>query len=230
MLTIENIFNSVERIFKEKKDVNSLRELRDIRNDYCKLLLPAVTDKPVTTEILLMKKFKLTALQAKFVMEYSVDMNAYEAIMRANGKDNINSAKVQGNMYLATPKIAQAIQFVMSEKAERTQVKSDWVILKLKTIVERCMQVEQVYDRDGKPTGRFDFDPSNASKALELLGRHIGMWDDRLQVTGEIGVNVTVEQRVSKIEAERKDAYKNYLETLGKRLNVDNPNGEAGFN
>jgi hypothetical protein len=41
------------------------------------------------------------------------------------------------------------------------------------------MQAEPVRDKDGNPTGEYRYDGAVANKALELLGRHLGMFADK---------------------------------------------------
>ena len=41
-------------------------------------------------------------------------------------------------------------------------------------------------DRDGKPTGEYQYQGNVANKALELLGRHLGMFVDRIAHEGEL--------------------------------------------
>ena len=52
---------------------------------------------------------------------------------------------------------------------------------------ERALQAVPVTDRKGEPTGEFTYQGSVALRALELLGRELGMFSDRKD-TGEGGV------------------------------------------
>jgi len=74
----------------------------------------------------------------------------------------------------------------MEERAKRNQLSADWVIRKLRENVERCMQLEPVTDKSGNPTGWFKWEPAAANKALELIGKHIGMFLDRVEHSGSI--------------------------------------------
>jgi hypothetical protein len=58
-----------------------------------------------------------------------------------------------------------------------------WVMARLKEIVERAMQAVQVLDHDGNPTGEYSYQGNVASKALELLGKEIGMFVGRREAT-----------------------------------------------
>ena len=54
-----------------------------------------------------------------------------------------------------------------------------WVIARLVETAERALQAVPVTDRKGEPTGEFTYQGSVALRALELLGRELGMFSDR---------------------------------------------------
>lgn len=54
------------------------------------------------------------------------------------------------------------------------------------------MQAAPVTDRDGMPTGEYRYDGSVANRALELLGKELGMFIDRSKV--DLSAKMTVEQ------------------------------------
>jgi len=45
----------------------------------------------------------------------------------------------------------------------------------------RCMQANPVLDKYGEETGEFIYNPNGANKALELIGKHLGMWDKKVE-------------------------------------------------
>jgi hypothetical protein len=51
-----------------------------------------------------------------------------------------------------SPVEAKAIQIL-----EKLEVDKNWVVANLKSVVERCMEAEEVLDRKGKPTGKYTF-------------------------------------------------------------------------
>jgi hypothetical protein len=59
-----------------------------------------------------------------------------------------------------------------------------WVIDKLIQNVDRAMEAEPVLDPKGNPTGEFKYNGNVANRALELLGKEIGMFVDRKEVAG----------------------------------------------
>jgi len=66
---------------------------------------------------------------------------------------------------------------------ERSAVSKTWVLERLKENVERSMQAIPVLDNEGNPTGEYQYNGFVANKALELLGREIGMFVERHEVT-----------------------------------------------
>ena len=43
------------------------------------------------------------------------------------------------------------------------------------------MQAVPVLDRDGNPMGSYNFNASGANRALELMGKHLGMFIDKIE-------------------------------------------------
>ena len=54
-----------------------------------------------------------------------------------------------------------------------------WVMAKLTENVQRAMQVELVQDREGNPTGQYIYQGGVANRALELLGKELGMFQPK---------------------------------------------------
>ncbi len=114
----------------------------------------------------------LTNRRSKFADEYLVDLNAAKAAMRAGqsartAQQLLQNASVQG-----------AIQAALAARAERTEISQNWVIGRLVANAERAMQAVPVCDAAGKETGRYTYQGTVANRALELLGKHIGMWTE----------------------------------------------------
>lgn len=61
-----------------------------------------------------------------------------------------------------------------------------WIIERFVTIAERCMQIEPVFDRKGRPIGEFQFNAAGSIKALEMLGRTMAMFKDKVEVAHEL--------------------------------------------
>lgn len=139
---------------------------------------------------------KLTAKQAAFVEEYLVDLNATAAATRAGYASK--SARKVGSNLLTLPHIQAAIEEALAERRERVEVTQDQVIADLLEIKERCLQRSPVVDRRGDQIqddeGRdvWSFNAKDAIRALELLGKHLGMFVERSKMDVEGGLEVRV--------------------------------------
>jgi phage terminase small subunit len=137
---------------------------------------------------------KLTPKQELFVKEYLIDLNATQAYKRAGysaASDNI--AGVEAHKLLKNPKIQAEIQKANNKRAEKLDISAEWVLESLKTIAERCMQAEPVMIREGNEwveSGEYKFDSSGANKSLELIGKHLKLFTDKIEHSGETGVRI----------------------------------------
>ena len=130
-----------------------------------------------------MKNRKITPKQERFCQEYLIDLNASQAAIRAGYSRR--AAKEQGCRLLATVRVQAEIEKLMAERSERAKVRAVYVLQRLKSIVERCMQSKPVLDKNGKQTGQYTFNASGAIRALELLGKHLDLFVDRHQHEGK---------------------------------------------
>ena len=122
------------------------------------------------------KKMTLTEKQKRFIDEYLIDLNATAAAVRA-GYSKKNAGKI-GPRLVGESRITQALADRIHARMKRTEITQDFVLENLKEIVERSMQHD----------GADDYDPRAAAKALELLGRHLGMFTDKVNLSGELTV------------------------------------------
>ncbi len=118
----------------------------------------------------------LTPKQARFVEEYLIDLNATAAAKRAGYSER--TAYAQGQRLLKHVEIAAAIQKAQDARSERTRINQDWVIERLVGVYEASMEARPVCDKNGEEKG-FSFNPTAANRALELIGKHKGMFIDR---------------------------------------------------
>ena len=139
----------------------------------------------------------LTPKQQRFVEEYLVDLNATRAAVRA-GYSERNAGKI-GHELLEKTRISKAIQDAQKKRSERVEITQDYVLKGLKEITERCMQRapvctmkgEQVVDEEGN--NLWAFDGKTACRAFELLGKHLGMFTDKVEQknSGEVGLTIS---------------------------------------
>lgn len=158
---------------------------------------------------------KLSAKQKRFVEEYLIDLNATQAAVRAGY--SCKTAMEQGYQLLQKTSVQQAVSEHMAERSKRTGVNQDRVVTELAKIA--FIKMTDVVDPDGRiredaseddlsciesikykksdtETGSSverEVKISSKLKALELLGKHLGMWNDKLDVSMNIPIVISGE-------------------------------------
>ena len=132
---------------------------------------------------------KLTDKQKRFIEEYLVDLNATQAAIRAGY--SAKTADVQGAQNLV--KLKGFIQEEQNKRSERVQITQDEVIRRLlenadiasgkKSIVLTQTRKTDNGEIVGDDVAQFVYEPSSVNKALELLGKHLGMFTNKVDVT-----------------------------------------------
>ena len=145
---------------------------------------------------------KLTPKQKAFAAEYLVDLNAAAAATRAGYSER--TARAKGYVLLQTPEIQKLIQDGMAKRAKRLEITQDQVVQELARIAffnatRAARVVNNQYGAQVEFTDTEDLtDDERAAisgieetkhgikvssydkiRALELLGRHLGMFDEK---------------------------------------------------
>lgn len=146
----------------------------------------------------------MTKKQKIFADEYLIDLNAtraYRIAYPSVKKDEV--AAVNGSKLLRNTKVAAYIQKRMEERQERTEVTQDMVVQELAAIAfaratdyveirgntviikptaELCEQQIRAIAGIKEGANGIEIKLNDKEKALELLGRHLGMWNDKLDI------------------------------------------------
>lgn len=148
----------------------------------------------------------MTKKQKIFADEYLIDLNAtraYKVAYPSVKKDE--TAAQAGSRMLRNVKVAAYIQKRMEERQKRTEITQDRVLEELAAIAfaratdyaevkGECVCIKDTDTLDeqqiraiaGIKEGKYGIELklNDKEKALELLGRHLGMFKDKLEVSG----------------------------------------------
>lgn len=148
----------------------------------------------------------MTEKQKIFADEYLIDLNATRAYRKAYPSVKKDETAAQaGSRMLRNVKVAEYIAERMQARQERTEITQDKVLEELAAIAfARATDYAEVKDDQviikdtsglsenqikaiaGIKQGKFGIEVklNDKEKALELLGRHLGMFKDRVEVSG----------------------------------------------
>ena len=122
----------------------------------------------------------LSPKKRNFAHEYVKDFNATEAALRAGYGKTRDAAAVTGSRLRRKPEVRELIDMLLRDAAACAGATPDGIITRLQQIAGRCMSAEPVQEWDSTAkqwvnSGEYRFDSRGALKALELMGRYLGM-------------------------------------------------------
>mgnify|MGYP000942673614 FL=1 len=148
----------------------------------------------------------MTQKQKRFIEEYLIDLNATQAAIRAGYSPD--TAQQTGSENLSKPVIRAQIDRAMAERSKRTGVNAERVVQELAKIAfvnaaevidpktatvkedalpEDTAAIQSVkvktFGEDGLER---EIKMADKLKALELLGKHLGMFKDRIELSGDL--------------------------------------------
>jgi len=156
---------------------------------------------------------RLTLKMKRFIEEYLVDLNATQAAIRAGYSPE--SAYSIGDENLKKPVIKNAIDKALAERSRRTGINQDRILLELAkiaflnpidvidmdeatirgdanredTAAIASVKVKTIPTPDGNIVER-EVKTYDKLKALEQIGRHLGMWKDNINISAEVAVQI----------------------------------------
>ena len=163
----------------------------------------------------------MTNSQKRFCDEYLIDFNAtraYKAAYKSCRKDE--TANVNGSKLLRNTKVQEYIAEKQQEMQERNKITQDTIMQELAKIA--LFNIKDIYNEDGtlKKVTELDDDTAKAisgvkilqkagamkiilsktndkTKALELLGKHLGMFKENVNLTQDkpFEVNINVKKK-----------------------------------
>ena len=157
---------------------------------------------------------KMTDRQKRFCDEYLIDLNATQAAIRAGYSPN--AAREIGCENLTKPNIKNTIDKALAERSKRTGLNAERVITELAkiafvnpadvidfvsatvlcdanrddTAAISSVKVKTISSEDGDITER-EVKTYDKIKALELLGKHLGLFTEKIDVDSKQQVIIT---------------------------------------
>jgi phage terminase small subunit len=151
-------------------------------------------------------KKKLTARQEQFVKEYLIDLNASQAAVRAGYKGDPNTI---GPRLMADVGIRSLVEKAQAQRSQKVELTQERVLLELRRLA--LFDIRKIFNADGTLKRVVDLDDDTAAAimsvemveigtdgqlaiskkfkasdkkgALELTMRHMGMLNDKLELT-----------------------------------------------
>lgn len=143
----------------------------------------------------------LTYKQQRFVEEYLVDFNGARAAREAGYSKKTAFRIAEQN--LKKPLIAAEIAKRKQKLTEKTELSVEWVLDNLKEIVDRGMKEAVITDPttgndlmipveingEKKLVKAFSYDPKSSTKALELIGKYLKMFTEKIEHSGDMTID-----------------------------------------
>lgn len=149
----------------------------------------------------------LNKKQKRFVEEYLIDLNATQAAIRAGYSPK--TAKEIGSENLTKPNIKSEIDKAMAERSKRTGINADRILQELGKLgfvniadvvdLETGKVKDSASDEDLACIQSIKIKPTewgterevkfyDKKSTLELMGKHLGMWTDKVGMTADMNI------------------------------------------
>jgi phage terminase small subunit len=155
----------------------------------------------------------LTPKRERFVEEYLIDLNATRAYRAAGYAGDDNVCAVEGHRLLSDPKVSAAVadrRAALSEKAEVSQERIVQEFCRMGFYDPASIASQPMAGPEDIPNlpeevrraivgwgwdraGNFTIKLADKNAALVNLGRHLGMFTDKVEQSGSLAINVLPE-------------------------------------
>lgn len=127
---------------------------------------------------------ELSLKQQRFAEEYLLDGNGTQAALRAGYAQS--GAGVQAERLLKNANVLEVIKAGQQKRAKKRGISASWVL-------KRLIHESKTAEKDAARV-----------KALELVGKHLGMFTEKLELTGKDGgpieiADITEEERARRV-------------------------------
>ena len=150
---------------------------------------------------------KLTNKDKVLIDSYLIDFDVVKSALTAGYSATVAHTKayqwVSNSKLNPKPHVYEEIQRRLKKIEEKSDLSQQWVLDRLEEITDRCLQripvmyfdkekKEYVQEKDADGEGVWTFQAQGANKALESIGRHLGMFNDKLTLDGTVNSVVTI--------------------------------------
>lgn len=158
----------------------------------------------------------LNPRQEQFCQEYLIDLNQKAAYIRAGYATK--GAEQNASLLMSNHKVRSRIDGLLAERSKRTGISQDRIIRELarvaladptkiidqetgeiitdnedNTAAISSIRVKTMKTKDGEEIVDREVRIWDKNKALELLGKHLGMYTDNLKLSGEHEIRVSID-------------------------------------
>ena len=139
----------------------------------------------------------LTPKQARFVAEYLIDLNATQAAIRAGYSDK--NAEQSGSQLFRNIQVRAAIDAALAKRSGKLEITAEKVLRDLEELRGLAIADKQY---------------SPAARAIELHGKHLGMFGDRNE-------NHTTLTLVDAVDRPERETREQWVIRRSKELGID---------
>jgi phage terminase small subunit len=156
-----------------------------------------------------------------FALEYPRDLDQTAAAIRAGY--SLQSASQQATILMGDPEVQEEIKDALARRADRIEVDTDFVVAQLAKVAAVSISDFMSWDKNGKVTfkasetlspevlaaiSEFTETPHKHGSAVKVrmhdklaalttLGRHLGMFQDKIEVTGQVDTSAAIYQEMT---------------------------------